>query len=239
MLPDLSERFDGAEIMDQPDCDPVQLYRTLSQFRWVNLAVSRYRYCLKQWVVADMLRDRSRRYHLVDLGAGGCDISAWLLRYCQRQGLRLRVTAVDADERTVTWAQARYSTLPNLNVVCGDAFEICALGGVDYVFANHFLHHLSKPEIVRLFNVIVAVAGRGFVVCDLRRSWFSYLGFSLFAKALLRNSFAFEDGQISIRKGFIRGELQRLIDASDMKGRCCISQLFPGRLVVLGHPNVS
>ncbi|MCZ6636175.1 MAG: methyltransferase domain-containing protein [bacterium] len=234
MLPDLSERFDGLERMDRSDCDEAHLYRTLAQFRYVNLVVSRYRYCLKRWIVADMLRDRSSRYHLVDLGAGGCDIPAWLLRHCQRRSLKLRVTAVDSNARTVAWARERYGDIPDLNIVCGSAFEIGDLGDVDYVYANHFLHHLPRIEIVRLLHVIQAVVRRKFLVCDLVRSRFSYVGFSLLAGPLLRDSFAFEDGQISIRRGFTLGEFQHLIDDSDIRGRCQIFQMFPGRLAMVG-----
>ncbi len=233
MFPDLSRRFEGMEMMDRPDCDRACLYRTLAQFRWVNLGVSRYRSCLKRWIVADMLRDRLREYHLVDLGAGGCDIPVWLLAYCRRRGLKLKVTALDMDARTVAWARDRYSDVLGLKIVCGNAFDLDKLESVDYVYANHFLHHLEDDEIVRLLGEVRRVAGRGFLVCDLRRCRFSYLAFSLLAGALLRGSFARADGLISIRKGFTQGEFERVISGVGMRGQ--VYRMFPGRLVGWGE----
>ena len=235
MLPDLSERFAGQELMDRADCSTEHLYRTLTHFRWVNLAVSRYRACLKRWIVADMLLDASRSYHLVDLGAGGCDIPAWLLGHCGRRNLKLKVTAIDSDPRSVAWARERYAGLPGLTIVTGSAFEMSDLGDVDYVFANHLTHHLADADIVRLLDEIQAVARRRFLVCDLLRSRFSYVAFSLLARVFSRASFTFEDGRTSIRKGFSPDEFQRLSDQSDGRGRSRLFRMFPGRLVMVGE----
>jgi 2-polyprenyl-3-methyl-5-hydroxy-6-metoxy-1,4-benzoquinol methylase len=232
MMPDLSTRYDGPELMDAPDCDPEQLYRTLDQFGWMNVWVSRYRTCLKRWIVSDMEKDPSRAYHLVDLGAGGCDIAAWFVQMCGARGLQVRVTAVDADPRTTAWAQARYGGIAGLDIVCGDASEIGDLKDVDYVYANHFLHHLNDDEIVGMLARIGAVAQRQFVISDLARSWWSYWGFSVAGRMVLRDSFALRDGRVSIRKGFRREELRRMMGEAGVRGE--VVGMVPGRVVVVG-----
>jgi SAM-dependent methyltransferase len=235
LWPDLSVRYDGPELMDDPTCNAAMLFRTLAQFRWVNMAVSRYRFFLKRWIVADMMRDTKRVYHLVDVGAGGCDIVVWLLRHCAGKGLKLKVTALDGDIRIVNWARERYVDVPNLEIVHGQAFDVAQCDDVDYVFSNHVFHHLSDDVIVHLLNVIGTVARRRFLVCDLRRSRFSYVSFTLLAWLLLHNSFSFIDGQISIRKGFAPSELEVLLAQSEMSEHCQILRTFPGRLAIVGE----
>lgn len=234
MIPDLSFRYDGPEAMDQPDCSEPHLFRTLAQFQWINKVVSRYQYFLKRWIISDMLKTPTQNFHLVDLGAGGCDIAIWLLDVCQRRGLSLKITAIDADSRTVSWAQKRYHHLTNLTIVCDSAFNIAHVTDADYVYSNHFLHHLSDGDIMRLLPLIHTLPKRRYLLCDLRRSYMSYVGFSLFARPLLRNSLAYGDGRISIRKGFAPKELQHFIDASNLQHHAQICRAFPGRLAIVG-----
>ena len=78
-VPDLRTRATTTERMDAPDCCERLLARTIDQFLWVNRLFSRYRTVLHHHVLNDMLQDRFRTYHLVDVGAGGADIADWLL----------------------------------------------------------------------------------------------------------------------------------------------------------------
>lgn len=232
--PDLSVRYEGPEWMDDPSCDEAKLFRTLAQFRWLNVMVSRYRFFLKRWIVSDMMRDSKRVYHLVDVGAGGCDIAVWLLRYCKGKGLRLKITALDGDARIVNWSRDRHHKVPDLEIVQGNVLDVAQYGDVDYVFSNHVFHHLPHDVIVRVLNGINEVAKRRFLVCDLRRSRFSYVAFSLLAPVLLHRSFSFADGQISIRKGFTVAEWEGLVAQSEAWEHCQVLQAFPGRLAIVG-----
>lgn len=200
------QRETGEEAMDLPDSDVDRLFRTLDQFGGVNRLFSRVRGLLRGTVLADM--HRGRAFHLVDLGAGACDIPLWLLEEAGRRGLDLRITAVDADPRVVRYARERVGERAGLRVVEGDALDLEALGGFDYVFANHFLHHLADEEVLQVLRESVRLAERGVVFSDLARSPWSYLGFWLVARGY-RGSFTREDGLLSIRKGFRRGDFDR------------------------------
>ena len=79
MIPSLAQRVNLSEKMDDVNCCEERLLRTIRQFASINRFVSRYRTILRRWVLSDMLRDVTREYHLVDMGAGGCDIDVWLL----------------------------------------------------------------------------------------------------------------------------------------------------------------
>lgn len=192
-------RATGDELMDHPDCDEAQLFRTLDQFHGINRLFSRVRKLLTDTVLTDMQPDFS--YHLVDLGAGACDIPVWLLEAAQKRGLDLRVTAIDSDPKAVRYARERYGKIPGLTIREHDALDLEALAPFDYLFANHFLHHLPDEVISPFLSDAHRLSRRGFVISDLLRSPWSYLGFSLFAR-VYRDSFARADGLLSIRKGF-------------------------------------
>lgn len=222
------------EIMDDPGCDPVLLLRTVDQFAAINRIVSRYRRILSRLVLDDMELAPQRSYHMVDIGAGGCDIMLWLLRESRRRGLKLQVTAIDIDPRIINHARMRTADEDGLNVQMLDAFEISNLAPVDYVFANHFFHHLEHEKIVDLLGIIASTVKRTFVLSDLARSYFSYAGFFLLSNLFFRNSFAISDGLQSIRRGFLLDELRMIATNAGLAHRTSILRLPPGRLVLHG-----
>jgi len=228
MLPDLSIRATLDERMDAPNCNEAKLLRTIRQFASINRQVARYRTILKRWVLADM--QPGKEYHLIDMGAGGCDIDAWLLKAAHQQGLKLRITACDMDPRIIAYARSVFGHTPGLEIretnLLTDQFD----EPVDYVFANHFLHHLTSEEIIRLLQLWQPLVRRRMVFSDLPRSLTAYWGYSALS-LLYPNSFARIDGLISIRKGFLPKELEALADAAT---HCDFSvhRLLPGRLVL-------
>jgi len=213
--------------MDQADCDLDQLYRTLDQFTGINVLFSRVRGLLKQTVLKDM--EPGRTYHLIDLGAGACDIPIWLLKEAKKRGLDLKITAVDADPRIVAYAQQKHQGVQGLTILEADALHLDALGPFDYLFANHFLHHLPTEVLPTLIQEAHRLSQRGFVFSDLKRSEVSYIGFSIFAR-VYRNSFAREDGLISIKKGFLPSELREISAEVPVKVKTAI----PGRVQLFG-----
>jgi len=209
--------------MDDLECDEAALSRTLEQFTTVNRLFSRYRTLLKQTILRDM--EPGRDYHLVDMGAGGCDIPMWLLQEADARGLSLRITAVDSDPRITRFARERTVGVPALNVVTGNGLDLDEVAPFDYVFANHVLHHLPDGLIRSCIQKAHALADRGFVFSDLKRNRWSHLGFSI-AALPFRKSFTRTDGLISIQRGFLPSELQQLAGTAPAK----VLSLFPGRV---------
>jgi len=224
------------ELMDDPDCSKELLLRTIRQLASINRLVARYRTILKRRILHDMLKEPDRSYHLVDMGAGGCDIDAWLLRAARKLGLTLRITAVDIDPRIIDYARSTYGAVEGLSIRRFDLLADRLDEPVDYVFANHFLHHLPNEEIIRLLRIWQPLVRRRMVFGDLLRDRLSYLGFSLLS-LFYRNSFARHDGLVSIRRGFRAGELAALARNARPGLPCSIQRLAPGRLVLCMEGN--
>ncbi len=230
-----AKRWVGAELMDDPACDERMLFRTLDQFVYINRLVSRYRSILARYVLRDMAREPGRAYRLLDLGSGGCDIARWLLRAAARRRLNVDVIAVDSDPRAVAYARAR-GTPAGLKIEQADLLEMDRFGPAEYVFCNHVLHHLPDELLPRAIGLMDRTATRAWIASDLLRSSWSYAAFHLLSP-FLRDSFSFEDGKRSIRRGFRPPELLAAALAAAPRAAIRIERLAPGRLVLLGvHP---
>jgi ubiquinone/menaquinone biosynthesis C-methylase UbiE len=218
--------------MDLPESDPRLLARTLVQFDWINRLLSRSRSLLRRYILADLRRrEEGRAATLLDVGAGSCDLALWLARLCPR----LRITCLDHDPRVVAFARRRCAEAPSIEVRLGSAMELEELPDFDYMFANHFLHHIPEKQILPLLQAMCRKTRRLFLVNDLLRSPLSYWAYSLFAFLFLHGSFARFDGRLSIRKGFRKPELQLLADRAGPPGRVQVLTRVPGRICLLGR----
>ena len=235
MLLKLSQRADQKELMERPDRDEALTLRTVDQFRTCNALVSRYRAILGRWIISDMRQDPTREYHLADLGAGGLDIDEWLARTARAAGLKLRITAVECDSQVVAHVRRRAKSDPAIEVVCADALEwLRTTGPIDYVFCNHFLHHLPEPLMPEFLRLVAKAAKRRFVISDLLRSRWSYLGFWILAGVLFHRSYTWADGLVSIRRGFLPNELRETIRRAGLSDRVTVHSMVPGRVIIVG-----
>lgn len=195
---------------------------------------------------------------ILDVGAGACDVPLRVARRAQLAGIDLRIICLDQDSRVVRYARRVVADHPAgamVDVVEGSALELTER--YDYIVNNHFLHHLSQSDIRRFLDTAWHATRRRLLVNDLLRSYWSLVGFRVFAGLFLHRSFARTDGEISIRKGFRPEELQSLARTSlwcandahaedntaqkeagretreAVNGDVAVATMFPGRVVLI------
>ncbi|MBP2411371.1 2-polyprenyl-3-methyl-5-hydroxy-6-metoxy-1,4-benzoquinol methylase [Arthrobacter stackebrandtii] len=206
----LKERAaDAVEEMDKPDADSAMLERTYAQFPLVNRVVSRwlseYRHRIRP------LLSPTRATTLLDIGCGGGDIPAALARWAARDGLELRITAIDPDPRAISFAGTRHSG-------SGVAFRqahssaLTAAGEMfDVVISNHMLHHLTPEELAGLMADSALLARRLALHSDIARSPLAYALFAAGTAPFFPGSFIRRDGLTSIRRSYTAAELRAVL----------------------------
>lgn len=232
---DFSRRAADAEWMDRPDSSVQLLGNTLRQFQWINRLVTPCHRLLRRHVLRRMRSDRHRAWTMLDIGAGGCDLPIWLIERCRRERISLSITCLDHDARVVEFARNRVVRYPEITLLHGDALALAETppGSWDFIFSNHFLHHLTTPEVRRCLHQVVRACREQCIMSDLVRSRLSYCLYTAGAKVLLRNSFAFDDGRLSIRKSLTKGEALRLVAEDPVLKSLRVRTIFPGHLVFL------
>lgn len=227
MKPDLSARaVEARELMDSPDADSRMLERTYERFPLINAVVSRWRAVYRRDIRP---RARTGPIRLLDVGAGGGDVSRAIAAWSHKDGLNVSVTALDADARAIAWARSRGG---DVEYRCAHTSELADAGEqFDLVISNHLLHHLGREELAAVLRDSVAlIPDDGLVVHrDIERSRFAYLSFAVgtwpFARNLLADSFIRPDGLISIRRAYTASELASVVPSGWQ-----VRRAFPARL---------
>jgi len=233
-FPDLSKRSNDQELMDQANCNKKKLINTVKQFTLLNFLFTRSRSLLRKHVITDMLKNPNNSHTFLDIGAGGCDIPIWLLKKCNKLNLNIDITCIDNDKKIIEYAKNKCKSYNKIKIIQGNIFDLNKMGKFDYIFTNHFLHHFADDSIIKLLKIINNSTNRIFLLNDIYRSNASYLGYSLFTGTFLHNSFAFYDGRLSIKRGFIESDYEKIIKKTGLHDKIKYYKKKPARIYLLG-----
>ena len=205
LVPDLRERaVDAVEQMDRSDCDPQKLERTYAQFWLINAVVSGWRRNYVRYLRP--LLEGPGPHTLLDIGSGGGDLARSLARWTARDGIDLRITALDPDPRAYAFAAAR--PRPKIEFRQAYSSDLVAEGrSYDLVISNHMLHHLDEAQFKGLLADSEQLTRKLCLHSDIERHPAGYALFSLGTLPFFPGSFIREDGLTSIRRSFTAGEL--------------------------------
>ncbi|MCD1144715.1 methyltransferase domain-containing protein [Kocuria sp. LUK] len=215
--PDFSRRdAELAELMDDPACDLAALHRTYARFGLVNRLVAGWARTWRRTLLP--LAAREGRLSVLDVGCGGGDLARALTAWAARDGVSLRVTGADPDERaqdwaeraTARWAAGRPRLAPPSFRAVTSAQLVEASERFDVVVSNHLLHHLDPPALRALLADSERLARRLVVHNDLVRSAAAHRLWSVGVLPLAPGSFLRTDGMRSLRRAYSPAELAGL-----------------------------
>lgn len=195
--------------MDDPDCDPEKLRRTLQRFAIVNRLVAGwdgvYRSQLRPALVAQ--RGPAR---VLDIGCGGGDVLRRLVRRAHRDGFDLTGVGIDPDGRALE--VARRAPQPGVSYRNVLSRELVAAGErYDFVISNHLLHHLGKADFGALLTDSEDLATSLALHSDIARGRLAYAAYAAGIMPLSPGSFLRVDGLRSIRRSYTREELSSIL----------------------------
>ena len=217
MLPLRPAWTDRPELMDRPGHDPAVLAENLNDMRLVNRWLGGARLTVDG---LERLTDGlapNRRLRLLDVAAGGADISRVLVGWARRRCPDALVVATDLSHEIL-----RLATDPPRP---GLAFAVCdglrlpfRDGAFDAAVCSLVLHHLRPDDAVRFLREMRRVSRLGVVVNDLVRWWPGVWGTWLMSRLFSRNPLTRHDGPLSVRRAYTRPELRALVVRAGLRG---------------------
>ncbi len=140
---------------------------------------------------------------ILDIGSGDSENFGEVLR------ARIRLFCLDINEGICRYTKKQDRSK---SVICGNALHLPFSAPVfDVVHASLFMHHLAEEEIVALLKNGLEISRYGFIINDLQRSVFAWAGIKILTQMFSRSAMVRNDGPLSVRRGFTRADLTRLL----------------------------
>ena len=103
----------------------------------------------------------------------------------------------------------------------------------DVITTSLFTHHLDPAEVMRLIQAMQKHANKMFLINDLERSEFSYLGVWLATRLVTTSRVVQYDGPVSVRAAFTTDEFRKMAKSAGAKN-ISVESRFPCRLLLRG-----
>ena len=214
------------EYMDREDCDPQLLENTYQQFATINLLLSQWKRIYRKELRP--LMKENRTFTLLDIGFGGGDVPIKLYEWAKKDGIDLKITAIETDKRAYDFARKLNTPGQIIFKHTSTSELVSKSASFDFVISNHVLHHLTDDQTTHILEEAKSLASQKVIFNDIERSDVGFALFNTFARMIFRNSFIVADGLISIKRSYTKGELKEVIPEDWL-----VKRLFPFRLLLM------
>jgi 2-polyprenyl-3-methyl-5-hydroxy-6-metoxy-1,4-benzoquinol methylase len=203
----MRQRSTAAEWMDDAAATEAEFASALRDLARINRLSLAYRPTLR-WLDRLVAETGARSLSVLDVGAGGGDMLRAIAGWAARRGMAVQLTGLDRSPWAARYAAAAGTPAEFLTT---DLFALDPARRFDVVLCSLFTHHLPDPDLVRFLRWMRDRARLGWLISDLHRHWLPW-GFVWVAVRLLRmDPMVVHDSTISIARGFIRADWDRLL----------------------------
>ena len=222
----LAARIRVDEQMDDPGLAPEIYDRVLKDLATVNAVTLAARPTLNFLARGTKGMTALR---LLDVGFGHGDMLRRIAKWAKRRRLAADLIGVDLNTRSAAAARAATPIEWPIEYRTGDYRDVA--GPLDFVVSSLVAHHMSDEQLDEFLRFMEARAARGWIVNDLHRLAFPYMGFPLLARLLGAHRIVREDGKVSIGRSFRPAEWEAILAKAGITGAKVVRR-FPFRLCV-------
>lgn len=206
------------EFLDTPGQDPAELGGLLNDIRRTNRRFGGYALVLN-YLRRVAPRLSRRPIMLLDVATAGADVPRAIADWARTHQVPVRIVALDLSEEILSLARRGIDAYPEITLLRGNALALPFPDrAVDLVICGLALHHFPFDDAVRVLQEIDRVAGGGFLINDVVRSWGAYLGAWVDTHLFTRNRLARHDGPLSVLRSFTVDEFRAMTRRAGLRG---------------------
>lgn len=210
------ERSGQSEWMDAQDIPVKLLHQNLGELDILNRYLGGHSISMEG--IKQLMTDRQKVYHIVDLGCGSGDVLKYIARWARSNHYLVKLTGVDKNPDAIQYLVRNCSEFSEINGFVYDYREYLETDPkIDIVHCSLFCHHLNNKDLMELLRFLKIYTYVGFVINDLQRSAFAYYSVWFLTRLLNGSALSKHDGPISVMRAFTRNELKKLLHQSDLK----------------------
>ncbi|AIY14513.1 methyltransferase domain-containing protein [Cellulophaga baltica] len=208
MLINLSKRSNQPELMDSFDEPIGSLELVFQDINSVNNLLGGNNITIHA-IQQLMDGDKKEHYTIVDMGCGDGNMLKEVALYFRKRNVKASFIGIDLNKIALEIARKNAKEFPEISFLYQDILTVqeheleC-----DILINTLTMHHFTDDQVLIFLKKFTKLAQIGVVINDLQRSSWAYYLFHLFSAIFIKTRIAKIDGLISIRRAFIKKELE-------------------------------
>lgn len=170
---------------------------------------------------------------VLDVGFGSGDMLRAMVRWSSSNWVRLGAVGIDLNPRSAPAARAATPTnVPAFGTIdyrTGDYADLAGQGW-DAIVSSLVAHHMTRAQLVAFIAFMEREASGGWLINDLHRHGFAWLGYGLLARLMRWHPIVRHDGRLSIARSYRPHEWPSILAEAGVDAR--VYRAFPFRLCV-------
>lgn len=229
------KRSNQEELMDNLDLDKRILKLALKDISRVNKLLGGNNITIN--AIENVINKNPKaHYKITDIGCGSGAMLREVATYCRKKKYNVSLVGIDMNTNSLDIAEEFSEDFPeirykNLNIFQAKPKDI----ETDILLCTLTLHHFTTADINRFIAAFVSITTKAIIINDLQRSRLAYLLFHVFSRIFLKTQLARIDGLISIKRGFIKQDLQHI--SNTLKASSSIQWKWAFRYLWVIKPN--
>ncbi|MFM9853189.1 MAG: methyltransferase domain-containing protein [Sphingomonadaceae bacterium] len=223
----LAVRSTADELMDDPSLpldDYAAVIGDLAQVNRVTMAAR---------PTIAFLRARVKpggTFRLLDVGYGQGDMLRRIATWAAKRGMTADLVGIDLNPSSEPAARAATSGHMNIDFRTGDYADMAG-ERFDFIISSLVAHHMTHDQLTAFLRFMDAQAEQGWLINDLHRHGFAYLGYPLLARLFGWHPIVRHDGQLSIARSYRPAEWPPILGEAGVTN-ARVFAMFPFRLCV-------
>lgn len=226
----LPTRAIAEELMDADDLAPEIYAAVVRDLAQVNTMTLARRPTLKFLDRILKQRGAEQRLRILDVGFGDGDMLRAIHHWGLRRNVGTTLVGIDLNPHSAPAARARTPDDMAVDFRTGDYADLTG-EGFDVVLSSLVAHHMTHAQLIAFLRFMEHESRVGWLINDLHRHGFAWLGFPLLATLMRWHRIVRHDGQLSIARSYRSGEWPPILAEARISG-ATVARVFPFRLCV-------
>jgi 2-polyprenyl-3-methyl-5-hydroxy-6-metoxy-1,4-benzoquinol methylase len=199
------------ELLDGNDIPLEDIRQNMRELDIINTRLGGHAITIKGF---RRLLQQRKSVSVCEIGCGGGDNLAAILRWCSRHGITVTLIGIDINADCIRIAHSRLADA-GARFIQSD-YRVADLSGLkpDIIFSSLFCHHFTDEELVHMLRWMQERATLGFFINDLHRHFLAYYSIKWLTALFSRSYLVKNDAPLSVQRGFIKREWKTLLEKS-------------------------
>lgn len=209
----LQKRTYAKELLDGDNIPFADIRQNMHELNVINTWLGGHAITVKGF---RLLAGQSKSVHVCEIGCGGGDNLAAIVRWCNRHGISIQCTGIDIKAACIAVAEQHPLLKHNTGFITSDYSLVSFEQKPDIIFSSLFCHHFDEEQLISQVTWMKQNSGKGFFINDLHRNRIAFLSIKLLTSVFSRSYLVKHDAPLSVARGFKVAEWDNILQQAGL-----------------------